>query len=820
MADCKELPSLERVKKLENDNNKLKNDVNTLKNKLNDLASKIDNLPADDDDDDDEKEDTGDDLLDRLERILPVIIEQVTNAVLKRFDSALRTIDKIVAQVSQFTKLLNQVLGQLRDLENRLSKLEGRVTVVEGEFGEIRTTLNNLIARFKALTLSPFLSLRGNILGLRISFNGQDFHTSVSLSPALRDVSDRVKREIEPLINKNRLRSVNLALSSVPSGSGAVLSASLIIADSISTLSTRSQTFISIPSSQAPTTPTPLPRPQEPQQEEIIIVPRLDITKISDSSWRFTVSVNGRSSSASLSIEGSDDSRVKNLIDDAISKITHDVRVEHKGDRRYEATVLLNGKPARSDFTIASSPLSPSLVFSRSSADRYTATIDVGGESSTSELRLQLDHDVKAEQKDDGTWDVSVSLNGTNRKANLDIADLNDLKYVTGVTFSEETNTLSVLFNDGDIALIELLGDDVDLEELKEFIKERTALVKPIYRMLGGVDWYGTINPDEDAIPSLIYNYEEELKTQVGSIYSDPIDLKNGVQVETNSFIQHLARLTTVSFARSGHKEYPLTVPSSFSDESKGTEEIEDDLGVAVWMAKQLDSLMGAFPIEIEIEDNDLIQTGNQKLELKFPNLGEAVAELLGQTIIANAKQDALIATSMRALGETGSALQVLQKNHAQLAAISTYLGFKLKQKKQKLKLLHNPVITETSSNKESLSEALEPTEVDVVIEEYDDNDTLERHVAQLLHFGSITKAANFRTVENGGALKTILKEGLQLIKDVDLEGDGDFDKFTQKVEIGFESDITTNETGKPYGRPFEQRPRIRDFGDDEINDG
>ena len=72
----------------------------------------------------------------------------------------------------------------------------------------------------------------------------------------------------------------------------------------------------------------------------------------------------------------------------------------------------------------------------------------------------------------------------------------------------------------------------------------------------------------------------------------------------------------------------------------------------------------------------------------------------------------------------------------------------------------------------------------------------------------------------NAGALKTLVKNALALLNEIDVEGDEDFDSFTEKLERGFIDQIVDDDTNLPYGRDFERRPRVQDFGDDDSTDG
>lgn len=253
----------------------------------------------------------------------------------------------------------------------------------------------------------------------------------------------------------------------------------------------------------------------------------------------------------------------------------------------------------------------------------------------------------------------------------------------------------------------------------------------------------------------------------------------------------------------------PFTTPGSLIAPSLGTLVHPNFASLFSWIIYQMDALLGQWPIKLEIEDSDLIKTGDQTLSLEFPNLSEAVAELLGLAINTKSVTEANLDASMRGLMETGSGRKQAIVNHALLESIQDYLGFSSRQKIIQVPFTYSPV---QAVNSNSISAALQPSTQSVKVEENTDMDTLEKQMKALMEAARIIKAVHTRKLnpENVDQWKAMMRASRdQLNKtDPDQEKD-DFDLFLEQVETGFTGD-TGNDPTKPYDRNYSERPRTR----------
>ncbi|MFP4693823.1 MAG: hypothetical protein ACLFM2_08180 [Halothece sp.] len=338
------------------------------------------------------------------------------------------------------------------------------------------------------------------------------------------------------------------------------------------------------------------------------------------------------------------------------------------------------------------------------------------------------------------------------------------------------------------------------------------------------------------------FNLEDKLREMVKSQFSDDDDdeVEDGEalearEVKVSGLLNLISAYLAVPYARAGFQDYPVKTPKSFVRQEGEEDYDPDDEGFDPklevkhqnysefysWFMKEVDSLAGQFPIDIEIEDNDLIKTGNQKLEISLPNIAETLAELVGIGATNQALSRAVLNTVLRDLTETGSARTLGIKNNYMLQAISEYLGYKVGKKEIEVPFTFNPVDTVDKKDskidhkgEESLQKALEPKTIKMDVEDNIDDRTLEQSLDILIEGARIVKAQNYRTVDAKGdvkqQLKSIIKRAMEFI-DSDDSGinDIDFDQWLEEVENEF-SNTTKSEPDQPYGKDRKRRPKIR----------
>lgn len=291
----------------------------------------------------------------------------------------------------------------------------------------------------------------------------------------------------------------------------------------------------------------------------------------------------------------------------------------------------------------------------------------------------------------------------------------------------------------------------------------------------------------------------------------------NGNNSETEELVRLIAK-------RLGTSDYPIPVPQSMlADRGGGKKTIESLSQFLHWFILQFDAIVGQFPLEIEITDTDPTEEGDQKEKIKIPNLAEGIAEILGTGINSHINTQTLINSGIRTLVEAGGAkIHALETRYI-VQAIADYLAFDAKEIKTDVGMTFTP-------GKTQLDELLQESEQKIPMYTYTDDRDFKAEMTELLFAAAITRAVHYRKV-SGDPKDELKRRFMDLIKFADnpLEppssGDEDrpkpktdFDDFMEQVETGFMNTAGIDDPSKPYGRPFEERPRIRELGNTADN--
>ena len=254
----------------------------------------------------------------------------------------------------------------------------------------------------------------------------------------------------------------------------------------------------------------------------------------------------------------------------------------------------------------------------------------------------------------------------------------------------------------------------------------------------------------------------------------------------------------------------PANVPDNFTKQNPAYINIDSLAELMLWQMQQLDALMGSYPIELEIEDTDLTKEGNQKQKISFPNQAELLAELMGMMISVKRDTHAGLITGIKGMIESGMSRKMAIQIFDLCMANAEYLGYKLEQKKIKVPFLFTP-------NGDNLEKTLQEKELEIVTYENKDKNDLQDDLKILKTMAARWNAQNFRALRDnnlGNALKEMLVSNGEKISQADQKSnDEDFGDFTEKAERGFTNITGIGDSVNPYGRPFEERPRIREIG-------
>lgn len=290
-----------------------------------------------------------------------------------------------------------------------------------------------------------------------------------------------------------------------------------------------------------------------------------------------------------------------------------------------------------------------------------------------------------------------------------------------------------------------------------------------------------------------------------------------------NSNLEQLLRLV---LKKIGSSNLPANVPVSLAKPNSGTKSIGSLAEYIAYSVKQMDALVGKYPLEIKIEDADLTQEGNQSKIINLPNMAEAIAEILGLLLIIRSESDATLIATVNGMIEAGSAKQAATLAVDYAKANAEYLGYKGKQVEHKLPFTFKP-------GEQRLDKMLKSGEVSVKGFENDDQEDLNDHLAPLLEMAAMYRAANFKNLGTNTTytnLKNALKGAAKLSKEIDglvnppqdpnnptssQPKKSDWDTFLESAEQGFIAQPGITDSTNPYSRPLDQRPKIREIGND-----
>ncbi|WP_445628418.1 hypothetical protein [Nostoc sp. DSM 114167] len=256
----------------------------------------------------------------------------------------------------------------------------------------------------------------------------------------------------------------------------------------------------------------------------------------------------------------------------------------------------------------------------------------------------------------------------------------------------------------------------------------------------------------------------------------------------------------------------PASVPDNFTKQNPSYINVESLAELMLWQMQQLDALMGAYPINIEIEDNDLVTEGNQKQTISVPNSAEALAEIMGMMLTIKRDTHAALITAIKAMGEAGMSKNIGIQTLAVAEGVEEFLGYKVEQKKKKVPSLFTP-------GGKNITETLAEKEIEIVVHENTDTNDLQDDLKILKTMAARWNAQNFRRVGKDSALSdlknALFGQGEAIKKDKAPNEQNDFDAFTEQVERGFIEVSGVTDTTSPYGRPYDERPKIREIGNE-----
>lgn len=144
------------------------------------------------------------------------------------------------------------------------------------------------------------------------------------------------------------------------------------------------------------------------------------------------------------------------------------------------------------------------------------------------------------------------------------------------------------------------------------------------------------------------------------------------VGADTNARVRDIQADTQKIRESTGSDRYPMTLPEYLLDDFIDKPVlIPDQVAYNVWLLKQIDALVGLFPIKIERTDEN-----GEKQMLKFENIAEAIAELTGLLAEIAFDADTSVNVGVHATAEAIGAKVAAIQATSYLKSIVDYLGF------------------------------------------------------------------------------------------------------------------------------------------------
>lgn len=345
---------------------------------------------------------------------------------------------------------------------------------------------------------------------------------------------------------------------------------------------------------------------------------------------------------------------------------------------------------------------------------------------------------------------------------------------------------------------------------------EEVGLLQRIYLILGGNVFYplGT-----ETTPRFITYPEVDIKADAEAMYNNT-GTEAGVLV-CNNLIDFINTSNAVSYYRMGLHELPASLPETLISKDEGflgnlipnaNKDVLTLTRYITWFVERFDEVVGQWEIPIEIKDSDPSKPGDQPIGIKLPNIAEAIAEMFILCFQTNLNSETLLNMTMRVMGDGAADKKQNFVSYKLLQSLTDWAGYKQKDISMKLPLLF-------TLGKTKYEDILKESEEDVDVVEFDDKFGLEADLMRFREASAMLAAVHKRKIDPNGDVKAqVLKYLLDLLAKTDKvnknDDDDNFEQFLKDVEVGFTTAPGMKDAVNPYGRPFVERPRIRDLND------
>jgi hypothetical protein len=206
-----------------------------------------------------------------------------------------------------------------------------------------------------------------------------------------------------------------------------------------------------------------------------------------------------------------------------------------------------------------------------------------------------------------------------------------------------------------------------------------------------------------------------------------------------------------------GTHQLPATMPESFNRLANGTTRISTIPEFQQWLGVQLSDLIGEFPKKIKIKDANLLEDGDQGIEIELMNLSEAIADIYGTSVRSTAVNEVLMAFATRMAVEICSVKAATLVGQSYSKATALALGYKFEEEKEKVPFAFN-----FTADAEKLEDFLENTEKKITVWKCKEPSSAWEYLERLMYVAGLLKAKTLRkessTIED--TIKRIAETG------------------------------------------------------------
>lgn len=241
-------------------------------------------------------------------------------------------------------------------------------------------------------------------------------------------------------------------------------------------------------------------------------------------------------------------------------------------------------------------------------------------------------------------------------------------------------------------------------------------------------------------------------------------------QKDNQEILDLLKRLSR----RLGTGDYPIKTPQWLvSNQGNATATHESLTQFNFWLMRQIDALIGEFPIRIQIQDSDPTEKGAQTKTINLPNLAEAVAEIYGLAAKTSIDSDVHTSFLIRLAAETMAAKTAALIAQDYASANASYLGYQGNQVARKVNFAFDP------TELDSLETILKASQQDIIGWKNDDKENVAAYLQKLMFSAGLLKTVFFR---KGNDLTRVLKEVAQFMPDPEAEESEGWKEFMRLI--------------------------------------